>query len=357
MTQSAVGEAKVREGVENLVRNCVGVESGETMLLLNENGGVDRDLVALMEEAIRSAGGSAYSLWVEPLTGISEMPAVVGSAVLAADKLVMNANLNRIILLDHLRSNGQADMVRINNRSRAPQAFASEHATFNWQLVMALTAKIEEVTSAALEWTITTPHGTDVGGRVASGSEVADAFFVQDAEASRTERVFPGEVYSPVGSTAANGLIAFDHPGMADKERFHNPMMLTIKDSMLTDIEWREEPARPSQKDDATGNTIHTREQLVRVLQTNEEKYGHDRAYVLDSWHGGMHPKAVKRGGQQSNQDTMHFHVGNVPSARSMYSSDQTIRLDGKRFWDNGRCVLLDDPEIKAMAAEYGADL
>jgi hypothetical protein len=357
MTQDVVDEAKVREGVQNLVNNCIGVESGETVLLLNENGAVDHDLVALMEEAIRSAGGAPYSLWVDPLTGISEMPAVVGSAVLAADKLVMNANLNRVVLIDHLRANGQAELVRINNRSRTPQTFASEHAAFNWKLVMALTAKIEEVTSAAREWTMTTPHGTDIGGRVVSGSEVADAFFAQDAHASRTERVFPGEVYSPVGSTAANGIIAFDHPGMADKERFHNPMILTIEDSMLTGIEWREEPARPGQKDDASGNTVYTREQLVRVLQTNEEKYGHDRAYVLDSWHGGMHPKAVKRGGQQSNQDTIHFHIGNVPSARSAYSSDQTIRLDGKPFWDNGRCVLLDDPGIKAMAKEFGADL
>ena len=357
MAQATVDEAKVLEGVENLIQNCVGVQQGESVLLLNEKGGVDPALVELMEGAIKSAGGTAYSLWVEPLVGISEMPAVVGSAVLAADKLVLNASLDRVVLLDHLRANGQPDMVRINNRSRVPEAFASEHARFNWQLVMAIAAKVHEVTSAATEWTITTPHGTDMRGRVASGSEVADAFFVQDAEASRTERVFPGEVYSPVGSTASNGVIAFDHPGMADKERFHNPMMLTVKDSMLTDIEWREEPARPGQKDDASGNTVYTREQLVRLLQANEEKYGHDRAYVLDSWHGGMHPKAVKRGGQQSNQDTMHFHIGSVPSARSAYSSDQTIELDGRPFWTEGRCVLLDDPELKAMAKEYGSDL
>ena len=45
----------VREGVENLLRNCVGVEGGESILLLNEKGGVDADLVGLMEEAIVAA--------------------------------------------------------------------------------------------------------------------------------------------------------------------------------------------------------------------------------------------------------------------------------------------------------------
>ena len=351
------GAAMVREGVRNLVANCIGVERGESILLLNENGGVDPELVGLMEEIVRTQGGIAYSLWVDPLTGISEMPPVLGAAVLAADKLVMNANLNRVVLLEHLRANGQAGLVRVNNRSRDSGAFGSEHARFNWKLVMALAGKIQEITAGASSWTITSPHGTDMRGRVASGSEVADAFFAQDAEASRTERVFPGEVYAPVGAAEANGVIAFDHPGFADKDRFHNPMTLTVKDGTLTEIEWREEPARPNQRDDATGNTVWTRDQLVKVLQVNEEQYGHDRAYAVDSWHGGMHPKAVRRGGQQSNADTMHFHIGRVPAARSAYVSDQTITLDGAPFWVDGRPALLDDPQIRAMAAEYGADL
>ncbi len=357
MAENIPNEASVREGVSNLVLNCVDVGPGESVLLLNEHGGVDPELVTLMEEAIKAGGGIPYSLWVDPLTGIREMPKLLGGAVLAADKLVMNANLNRVVLLDHLRANGQADLVRINNRSRTPDAFTSEHARFNWKLVMALASKIEEVTSAASEWSITSPHGTNLSGKVASGSEVADAFFVQDAEQSRTERVFPGEVYAPVGSTAANGTIAFDHPGFADKERFINPMMLTVKDSMLTDIDWREEPARPGQKDDASGNTVWTRDQLVDVLASNEEKFGHDRTYVVDSWHGGMHPKAVKKGGQQSNQSTMHFHIGRVPSARSAYVSDQTITLDGKPFWEKGRASVLDDPAIRGLAKEYGTEL
>ena len=73
MTQKAPGEAAVREGVSNLILNCVGVEPGESVLLLNENGGVDRDLVTLMEEAIKSGGGTAYSL-SRPGTGRPNEP-------------------------------------------------------------------------------------------------------------------------------------------------------------------------------------------------------------------------------------------------------------------------------------------
>jgi len=349
-------DTKVREGVANLIRNCVGVEKGESILLLNEHGGVDHSLVALMEEAVRAEGGSAFSLWVEPLPG-SAMPGVLGAAVLAADKLIMNANLNRMVLLEHLRTNDKAGQVRINNRARTADAFTSEHALFNWKLVMALTGKIEEVAGAATEWKVTSPHGTDISGRVAKGSEVAGAFFAQDAEASRTERVFPGEVYAPVGSAGASGVIAFDHPGFSDKNLFVNPMMLTVDHGQVTNVEWREEPAREGQSDDTTGNTVWTSEQLMNLLESNAAKFGHDAAYALDSWHGGMHPRAVRKGGQQSNPDTMHFHIGNVPAARSAYVSDQTITLDGQPFWVEGRPALLEDQFIKDVAAEHGVAL
>jgi hypothetical protein len=356
MADSAT-EAKIKEGVVNLVRNCVGVEKGESVLLLNENGGISRDLVGLMEDVIRAEGGIAYSLWVDPLTGIREMPAVLSGAVLAADKLVMNANLNRVVLLEYLRANDKAQLIRINNRSRTAEAFPTEHALFNWKLVIALAGKIQKVTAEAKEWTITSPYGTDISGRVASGSEVADAFFAQDAEASRTERVFPGEVYAPVGAVGAQGIIAFDHPGFSDKDRFDNPMILTVEGGMLKDIEWREDAARPGQRDDPTGNTVWTHDQLIALLETNAEKFGHDRAYTVDSWHGGMHPRAIRKGGQQSNPDTMHFHIGNVPASRSAYVSDQTITLDGKPFWVEGKPALLGDTMIQDMAAELGVTL
>ncbi len=359
MAQSQTAtEESVREGVRNLIRNCLAAEKGESVLLLNEVGGVDRDLVELIEGEIRASGGTAYSLWVDPLgPGLKEVPKVIGNAIVAADKLLLNANLNRVVLLEHLKAHDRASMVRINNRVRNPNAIGTEHARFDWRLVMELAHRIEAITTTAQEWRITTPYGTEIEGRVASESEVADSFFAQDAEASRTERVFPGEVYTPVGSVGANGTIAFDHPGMADKDLFHNPMMLTVKDGMLTDIEWREEPARPGQKDDPAGNTVWTREQLVRLIEANEEKYGHERAWVVDSWHGGMHPKAQRRPGQQSNMDSMHFHIGSVPNARSAYVSHQTVLLDGKVFWDKGRPALLNDPAIKDLAREYGAQL
>ena len=303
----------VQAGVNNLVRHCAAVERGESVLLLNERGGMDAELAALLEQAIAEAGGTPYSLWVDSLARAEELPRPVAGAVLGADKLLLNCNLNRAVLLDHLRANGAAGLVRINNRIRAPEGMGTDHARFDWRLVMALANSIEVRTAQASTYQVTSPRGTNVSGRVASASEVADAFFVQDAEMSRTERVFPGEVYAPIGSADANGTVAFDHPGMADREQFHNPMLLQVRDNALQSIEWREEPTRPNQKDDPTGNTVWTSAQFQGLLDVSEARYGRESAYAVDSFHGGFHPKAVKRPGQQSNQDVMHFHVGRTP--------------------------------------------
>jgi hypothetical protein len=353
----AADATAVRAGVENLVRHCLNAAPGESILLLNEHGGVDAGLVSLMEEVITSVGAKAYSLWIDPLArGSRELPSVVGAAVLATDKLVMNANVNRVVLLEHLKANGQAAHVRINNRMRTPERMASEHARFDWRLVMALAGRVEEITAQARSYRITTPAGTDLSGRVVGPTEVADSFFAQDAELSRTERVFPGEVYAPVGSGEAQGTVAFDHPGLASKEPFPSALLLSIKDNMLTGLEWA--GAAPTEVKDGDTQTVWSKEQFEGLLAANEAKAGREKAYIVDSWHGGMHPRAEKRPGQLSEPRTMHVHIGRLANTLSAYLSDQTVVLDGERtMFENGSLSLLKEPDFQALAGEYGVKL
>lgn len=349
--------AGIRVGVKNLVANCLETGRGQTVLLLNGRSDIEPELVGLIEDAIREQGGTPYSLWIDPLPrDISGIPRMIGNAINAADKLLLNVNLNRVLLLDHLQGNGMLDLVRVNNRLRTPDRFSTEHAQFHWGLVMAMARQLEEITASASEYTITTPRGTSMHGRVISGSEVADAFFAQDANLGRTERVFPGEVYSPVGSGDANGTIVFDHPGLADKDPWDIPLVLQVKDNFLTDVEWREETSR-TETDDWGVQTIWSRDQFVGLLKTNAERYGQDAAYTVDSWHGGMHPKAVLRPGQLSETKTMHFHIGRVADTLSAYMTNQTVSLDGKVLFENGNLSLLDDPEIQELAQEFGQQI
>ena len=348
---------RILNGVSNLVNHCVSVQKGENVLLINERGTMDSSLIDLIEEAITNAGGKPISLWTEPINSEKQLQSREFSEILAADKLILNGAFNRVLLLNYLTDNNHASLTRVNNRIRTPEAMATAHSLFDWRLVMALAGKIEEITQTAQTYRITTPQGTDIAGRVASASEVADAFFVQDAELSRTERVFPGEVYAPVGSADAAGVIAFDHPGMADRNAFQSPMFLSVMDNRLQRIDWDEESTRSNQRDDPSGNTIWTKKQLQSLLNRNVDQYGFENSYQIDSFHGGFHPKAEKKPGQQSNSDVMHFHIGRIPSSLSAYISNQSIALDGVPFWEDGTACLLEEPDIKLMAKEYGENL
>lgn len=350
-------DTKILNGVLNLVNHCVSVKKGETILLINERGSMDSALVDLMEEAINSAGGKPFSIWTEAVNSQEQLEASGLSQILSADKLILNSTFNRVLLLNYLKHNKQESLIRINNRIRTPEAIATEHALFDWRLVMELAGKIEDITQRAKTYRVTTSLGTDISGRVASASEVADAFFVQDAELSRTERVFPGEVYAPIGSADAAGVIAFDHPGMADRNTFQSPMFLSVMENKLQQIDWDEEGTRPNQRDDPSGNTIWSKKQLQSLLDRNVDQYGFENSYQIDSFHGGFHPKAEKKPGQQSNSDVMHFHIGRIPASLSAYISNQSIELDGVPFWEDGSACLLEEPDIKLMAKEYGENL
>lgn len=346
-------ETATRDGVDNLIRNCLAVASGETVLLLNGHTEVERDLVGLMEEAINDAGGTPYSLWVDKLDiGLTEVPGLIRNAIDGADKLLLNANLNRVILFDHLKATDRTGLVRVNNRTRQADRIGSEHARFHWGLVMALAHRVEELTASAKTYHVTTPHGTDISGSIVSQSDVADAFFAQDADDDRSERVFPGEVYAPVPSAGANGVLAFDHSGLLDKDRWPNPMTFTIEDNMLTGMEWTEGVKRGDP--DPGTQTIWSLEHFQQLLDKNVAQHGADKANILDSWHGGMHPKAEKRSGQLSETKTMHFHIGRITDTLSVYMSDQSITLDETPMFINGELALLKEPAIQDLARGYG---
>src|SRR5207244_1097972 len=117
---------KVREGVWNLVAHCLEVQRGESVLLLNERGKIDPDLVALMEEAVKQCEGEFHSLWGETIDrGQRSLPKVLLGALLSANKVIMNYNLNREVLHQYVKDH---QVLRVTNRCRTPEHFASEHA-------------------------------------------------------------------------------------------------------------------------------------------------------------------------------------------------------------------------------------
>lgn len=262
---------RVKEGVWNLVNNCAEVQKGESVLIINGYGAVESEVARLIVEAVKEAGAQCHEMWGEPQERRApSIPKVIIGAILGADRFITNYILNRVILEEHLRGKG---VVQIDNRFRTGELMGSEGARFHSGMVRALSARLDELFAEGRRWRITTPSGTDISGEIARGTDVADAFFAQDTSGSRFMRVFPGEVYTPVGSIRAAGTIVVDHINLRGAELWDEPAMLAIRDDKIVAVEG--------------GSNA---KELEREIEDNVKEYG-DRAAILDSWHGACTPR------------------------------------------------------------------
>ncbi len=330
----------IREGVRNLVSNCLDVQPGESILLLNERGRIAPELVDLMEEGVRQCRGECHSLWGETIErGQRTFPKVLLGALLSADKVIMNYNLDREVLHQYVKDH---QILRVTNRCLRPELFATEHARFHWGMVRAIFAHLEEIVSDASEWHITGSGGTDLSGKMADASDVAGAYFVQEAEATRLIRVFPGEVYTPVGVKEASGRIVADAPNVDDPTLSSEPVTFTIENSRIVRIDGEE------------------RAQRVRDgMEAAAARFGHESAYTIDSWHGGMNPRADSnpRGiGGISTTERMHFHARTLGGNFGATVGRQTIEVGRKTIFENGKLTVLNDPELREAAVRFGVE-
>lgn len=228
-----------------------------------------------------------------------------------------------------------------------PDLMASGQARYPWPMVRAIYFRLEEIFSASDSWRITSPAGTEISGKIAKGSEVADAYFTQEAAGARFIRLFPGEVYSPVGSLKAEGRIVVEYINVRDTRPWQEPATLTIKDDGIVRIE---------------GGSCAR--EIEREIDGNIGRHG-DKAAIVDSWHGGMNPRAKVPGAEEpemtfimatSSPGLMHFHLGRLKDPISARISNHTVEVDGRKIYDRGRLMILDDPKIRLAAESYGLE-
>jgi hypothetical protein len=347
MEKSLNGDPQViehaRQGVWNLVRNVADVQRGDNILIFNEYGQVDERLVALMVEAIKEQGALCHVMWGEPVElGRSSLPKVLIGAVVSADKVIHNypsglpgKSAGPSLLPKYLDKD--KGPVRITNLFCTVEHMASEHARYPWKVVMALYNKVEEIFSSATRWRITTPSGTDIAGKV---GKVSSRMAILEGQKSPFNVSFPTMTYCPVGSIEASGRIAVDHCAIPPIRIDHPPVVLFEGDRIVS-VEGATEAAQ----------------QYRMALKQSREQYG-DPADFLDSWHGGAHPEAKNVPGFIGHGCTarMHFHVGRTERYVSAGVIDQTIEVDGRKIFDRGKLMIIDDPVIGEAMQSCGLD-
>ena len=169
-------------------------------------------------------------------------------------------------------------------------------------------------------------------------STVAQAYFVED-EGGRARRNFPGGVHSPVVAVATEGVIAADH--IAGFGRMPEAVRLELKDGRVVSLEGG----------DPEGSM-------------HESLSGTDG--FIDSWHAGVNPKTIV---PLARADRSQWLGTAIPTAapRSCTSTwdaptlpwtwrafNQTIEIDGRIVYDEGKLTIWDDPDVHSAVNVSG---
>ena len=165
-------------------------------------------------------------------------------------------------------------------------------------------------------------------------------------------------------SLEADGVVVFDrtiprearHIGVPEN-KFSQPLKITVENNHMVHFEGGVEAER-----------------YRRFYESLVPYLGED-AWNLSSLHAGIHPKSKVYESEQRNPDlahrgsknhpsVMHFHMGGSKLVKdydypymwhlSNEIENATIYLDGEKLYDSGHLTVLDDPDLRQFASQFG---
>ncbi len=325
-------------GIRNCVATCARVERGQSVYIVAEEGFADAAVVEALTEAARDRGADVHVVPgpLIPKDRPKAIPPAVLDAYDRADVLFAHyPSLKREALHPHFPGESR---VRVPNRARTVSLMSSEWAGFPYSVQRALATTLDTLSAPGKSWRITSPKGTDVRGRFGSReSTVAQAYFVED-EGGRARRNFPGGVHSPVVAVATEGAIVADH--IAGYGSMPEPMRLELKDGRVVSFEGG----------DPEGS-------MHKSLTSTDG--------FIDSWHAGVNPKTIIPVARADNPGAwysyshcsptiVHFHVGRSHAPVDVACFDQTIEIDGRVVYDQGKLTIWEEAEVDRAMNDSG---
>ncbi len=349
-TQHRFSEENVRAGARNLLINGAGVTTGTEVLILNQPGLVEPAVADIIEEEARALGATVYVMWAGSVKGPEELPGPAMAAMQNCEVTIFNHMLAGLLRLIPFDGTG----LKLLNFCTTWDTLGSEFARVHYRVMMEVMQYFGPKLAAESSYRITCPLGTDYYGDMETPPATAKK--KGDTGDGFSLRTFPISVSPPVMSMKANGKLAirwltpagiheFDEPGIS----LPSPVLATIKDGRMVDFEGA---------DDAVA-------ELRRFLEKIGDLTDKD-GYIINSWHAGTNPRCFAHVTPEENLDasmymihgnprSVHLHtVGTAPPGEmSIPIVDPTIRYGDKTFWNAGKLVILDDPEVRELVAKY----
>jgi hypothetical protein len=332
---------RLQEGAKNCAVDCARVKRGNQVYIVNEVGAVDKEVSDVIQEIVEREQAKATVIWENPIAkGSTEVPQHVLEAYTRGEVVISHfPSLKREALYSYVQGDTRP---RATNRAVSVDLLQSEWARFPYSLQLVIIKTIDDILTQGKEWHITSPNGTDVKGKAGSlTSSVAQAYFARGEDDSRASRNFPGGVHTPLMSAETQGVIVVDHANVRGGFRPGEPVRIELKEGKVTGIQG--------------GDDART------IIEELEKTDGY-----LDSWHAGTNPKTITPVKKDENPNSwwtyvhcsptvLHFHLGRTHAPVNVAIFNQTVAIDGRKIYDQGKLALLNEGEIQKAATTFNA--
>ncbi len=349
MNQNITLEADCAAGADNLLTNCIGLQAGESLLLVTEDPALGYFGPGLADTIARHAQrmGAVVSLIDAPvIEDPADFPGDIRDAITRADHTIFLARLGDQVRFQSIPGNGSKTMCYALDRDYLAAPFAE----LNHQAMLSLKRALEESFDAADVWRVTCPLGTDITGRFPPPPKHA-------SEGEVTMHRFPMLTYRPVAAASMTGRVALSKWLIGTGSRLYQPYDVRFEGVVFAQVE-------NGRIQDFEGDAASVA-RIRRHYEFVAERYGIDPS-VVDSFHTGMNPQTFYSKPAETDFQRwggvafgaphyLHFHTCGAYSPGEICWSvyDPTILVDGEAYWDNGVFRFVERPEIQALFAGH----
>ncbi|MDH3695403.1 MAG: hypothetical protein OER96_12625 [Gammaproteobacteria bacterium] len=328
-----------QKGALNLLRNCIDVQPGQSVLLVVEpdDSFYNSDVVDIVEYEAKQLGADISIV----------KPALIDGPEAFPDSLANEVNeSNHTIFLSRIGDNIR--FTRIRGRGSKTICYAldadflgSEFCTMPHDGMQTMLDNLLDDMDSASEWRITCPLGTKLTGTFQnkrSRRTIKDNAF--------TLGTFPIVIIPPIPCDTMNGRAVITHWLMATSNRHYEPSTLILDQPVTVFIE--NGKILDFEGDDATITNVRKHYQHVAGLFDIEP-------YNIHSWHAGVnsmtyYPRPAMENIEHwgavafASPRYTHFHTcGDYAPGEIAWSMfDTTIYVDNEKYWEDGRFVYLE---------------
>jgi len=316
-------------GIANMLSNCAGLRSGQSLLILTEGDDAAHYDPMLAPAVAATARDMGLVVTVQELPFSPEAaapPPAIMQALRTVDGAVFLSRRGDQLRFDAVLAESAPVICYALDRGMMASGFGkADHRGF-----LALLACLNRALAAARHVQVTCPLGTDFQGPGARFPATAGEVAV---------RRFPLSVFSPVPATDYAGTVAVAGFLTGTGKSYYHPYDLPLDDVLKVSFRGNR----------ITGFAGADADRAAAHYQSVAATLGEDAGFV-HSWHAGMHPgcaydqlaadNVARWGGAAfGNPRVLHFHTcgAQPPGEISLNVIDPTIRLDGVAVWQDGR--------------------